>query len=136
MMMKNFEPGCGYIELNPDLNDSYDMESGEGIYVPSDYPFDIPKVYLKGFCCDSLCRNADSVISIRGNILTLYTQYEYSDEDYEVVEYNLDTLEKKEYKVTLNNTSQMGMRDYYNLVDFIDPNIIKRININIDTNPI
>ncbi len=158
----------GYVRFNPDLNDSYDMENEEEVYVPSKYPFSIPKIYLKGFKEDyypqvlfSWC--TDSVIVTNDKILTRYTTSDYfellaEDENgktmwvdgrtapYEgcwkgkylgehrraqeivVEEFNLETLEKKKYKVTEESTSPMDMRDFYGLEDYIDPNIIKRIN--------
>ena len=163
----------GYVQFNPDLNDSYDMENEEGIYVPSDYPFDIPKVYLEGACETyypqiAFAWSDDSIIVVRDKVLTQYTKHSYAellaeDEDgnviwvdgrtapyigcwkgkyldevrgaleYDIEEYHLDTLEKKKYKVTLESTSKMNADDIIRFVDYIDPNIIKRINK--DTNP-
>ena len=163
----------GYVELNPDLNDLYDMEHNEGIYVPSDYPFSIPKVYLEGACDTYFPQivfdwSDDTVIVVRGKILTKYTKHCYTEllaEDetghivwidgrtapfeecwkgkyleevrgaleYDVEEFNLDVFEKKTYKVTLESTSSMSMSDLTGLVDYIDPNIIKKFRTNDDT---
>ncbi len=158
----------GYVQFNPDLNDSYDMENKEKLYVPSEYPFSIPKIYLKGFKEeqypeDLLSWGRDSVIVTNDKILTRYTKSGYFEsvtedengmtiwvdgrtvpyeecwkrkylgeyggvEEIVVEEFNLETLEKKKYKVTLDSTSPMDVDDFYSLVDYIDPNIIKRIN--------
>ena len=56
--------------------------------------------------------------------------------EYNIEEFNLDTLEKKKYKVSLEATSQMDAFDCLSLIDYIDPNIINRITPNKDTNPI
>lgn len=55
--------------------------------------------------------------------------------EYDIEEFHLNTLEKKKYKVTLESTSRMDMDDFFRLVDYIDPEIIKRISTNKDTNP-
>ncbi len=45
-----------------------------------------------------------------------------------IKEINLETLEKKCYKVILESVSTMDLHDFDELVDYIDPNIIKRID--------
>ncbi len=55
---------------------------------------------------------------------------------YDVEEYRLDTLEKKTYKVTLDSTSPISVDDITSLVDYIDPNLIKKINNNKNDIPI
>ena len=118
----------GYVELDPNLNEYYDMETDEKIYEPSDYPFNIPKVYLEG------CRSAfepvaeDSIITVRDSIVTVYNYGRYWDK-YTIEVYNLDTSEKRIYCVTPGSSSRMEMLDYYRLIDYIDPNLIKRINL-------
>ena len=160
----------GYIEFNPDLNDSYDMEHDEGIYVPSDYPFSIPKIYLEGSCETYYPQVAfdwsdDTVVVVRDNFLIKYTKHCYAEllaEDengniiwvdgrtapyegcwkgkylkevrgaleYEVEEFRLDTFKKKTYKVTLDSTTPISIDDLTSLVDYIDPNIIKKLKHN------
>ena len=139
-MKRYYGLGFGYVELNPNLNDSYDPETGEEIYIPSNYPFDIPKVYLDGYSdYDCNGRFENSVITVSDTKLTKYT-YNISNWDglaeYNIEEFNLDTLEKKKYKVSLEATSQMDAFDCLSLIDYIDPNIINRITPNKDTNPI
>lgn len=166
----------GYVELNPNLNDSYDLETGEEVYVPSEYPFSIPKVYLDATSVtdySSLVSSCfdDSIIEVTDEFLTRYTNkiyYEALVEDdngneiwvdgrtlhsenswdeasyknariamgYEIERIDLNSLEKTKYKVTLESTSQMDMDDYSKFVNYIDSNLIKKININKDTNPI
>jgi len=121
---------CGYVEFNPDLNDSYDMENGEEIYVPSNYPFDIPKVYIEGSLGE--CVDENSIVTVRDNMVTRYTHFDNCGSEFYAVEYNLDTLEKKKYNFKLDSTSRMDLWDYYSLLDYIDPNLIKRINNNED----
>lgn len=41
-------------------------------------------------------------------------------EEYTITEYNLETLEKKKYKVSLDNTLKLDMRDYNHLRKFVD----------------
>lgn len=158
----------GYIEFNPDLNDLYDMEHGEEIYVPSNYPLSIPKVYLEGSCDTYFPQivfdwSDESVMVVHDEFLTKYTRHCYSElqaEDengnviwvdgrtapfegcwkgrylnevrgaleYDVEEFHLDTFEKKTFKVTLESTSPMNMEELTKLVDYIDPNIIKKFN--------
>lgn len=159
----------GYIQLNPDLNDSYDGETGEEIYIPSHYPFRIPRVYLEG----SMEVNADlyiqSTIVVDGNVLTKYTPLDYMEElvedengniiwidcrdtykedwkgkhlrkfryadEFRVEDFDLNTLEKKVYRTKLESSSRMDLWDYYRLVDYIDPNLIKKINDHKDDIP-
>lgn len=54
---------------------------------------------------------------------------------YDIEEYHFDTLEKKTYKVTLDSTSPISVDDLTNLVDYIDPNLIKKIDNNKDNIP-
>lgn len=122
----------GYVELDPNINDYYDMETGEEIYVPSNYPFDIPKVYIEGCWCRHDVFEQDSIITVRDNMVTVYKHYDNYCDEYDIEEYNLDTLEKKIYYVTPGSHSRMDMLDYCRLVHYIDPNLIKRINNNED----
>ena len=74
----------GYIEYNPDLNDSYDMEHNEGIYVPSEYPLNIPKIYLEGSCESYYPQIAfdwsdDTVVVVRDNFLIKYNKHCYCE---------------------------------------------------------
>jgi hypothetical protein len=46
----------------------------------------------------------------------------------DIKEIDLETLEKKCYKVILESVSTMDLHDFDELVDYIDPNIIKRID--------
>ena len=55
--------------------------------------------------------------------------------EYDIEEFHLDTLEKKTYKVTLDSTSPITVDDITNLVDYIDPNLIKKFNNNKDDIP-
>lgn len=135
MKIKN-DSEFGYVELDPNINDYYDIETGEEIYVPSNYPFDIPKVYIEGCWCHHDATEQDSIISVRENIVTIYKHYDNYCDEYDVEEYDLNTLEKKLYNVTLDYSSRIEIRDYYKLLNYIDPNIIKRINNNEDTNSI
>jgi hypothetical protein len=125
-MKRNYEPGFGYVELNPDLNDFYDPETGEEIYIPSNYPFDIPKVYIEGGLGECVDRN--SIITVKDNLVTRYTHFDNCGSEFYVVEYNLDTLEKKEYNFKLNSSSRISLWDCFSLLDYIDPNLIKKIN--------
>lgn len=167
---------CGWVKFNPDLNDSCDMETGEGIYRPSDYPLSVPEVYLEGERDEYFPQFAfdwidDAVVVVRGAILTKYTKHHYSEllaEDengniiwvdgrtapyegcwkgkylnevrgaleYDVEEFDLDTLDKKTYKVTLDSISKMDLKDYNQLVNYIDPEVIKKFNIGKDTKTI
>lgn len=157
----------GYIEFNPNLNDSYDMEHDEGIYVPSDYPFSVPKIYLEGSCETYYPQIAfdwsdDTVVVAHNDFLVKCTKHCYcellaEDEkgnvgwvdgrtapyegcwngrylnevrgalEYDVQEFHLDTLEKKTYKVTLDSTSPISVDDLTSIVNYIDPNLIKKI---------
>lgn len=74
----------GYVQFNPDLNDSYDTEHDEEIYVPSNYPFKIPKVFLEGtreiyYPQTVFDWYDESVIAVRNNILTKYTKHGYCE---------------------------------------------------------
>ena len=74
----------GYVELNPDLNDVYDMEHEEGIYVPSNYPFSFPQVYLEGACEQYYPQvlfswSDDSIVVVNDTILTKYTKHGYAE---------------------------------------------------------
>ena len=119
----------GYVELDPDLNEYYDMETDEKFYEPSDYPYDIPKVYLEGCWTPYDTVEEDSIIMVRDSIVTVYTHYDKYCDKYNIEEYNLDTLEKRIYCVTPGSSSRMEMSDYYRLVNYIDPNLIKKINL-------
>lgn len=46
---------------------------------------------------------------------------------YFVTEFNLETVTKKEYLVNLHITSRMTEQDYEELIDYIDPRLIKKI---------
>lgn len=152
----------GYIQLNPDLNDSYDGETGEEIYIPSHYPFRIPRVYLDGDMDVNADSYINSLIVVDDNILTKYTPLDYMEElvededgniiwidcritheddwkgkhlrkfryadEFLVEDFDLKTLEKKVYRTKLESSSRMDLWDYYRLVDYIDPNLIKKIN--------
>lgn len=123
-----YYPGYGHLEYNPDLNDSYDMETGKEIYIPSYYPFVIPKVYIKGWC-DCNDPGMESIFTIRNNIVTEFECYNCITREWGIKEYDLDTLEKKQYKVKLDSISKMNINDYFYLFDFIDPNLIKKFDI-------
>lgn len=165
----------GYIEYNPYLNNSYDKEHDEEIYVPSEYPLSIPRVYLEGSCETYYPQIAfgwsdDTIVVARDNFLIKYTKHCYcellaEDENgnviwvdgrtapysgcwkgkylnevrgalsYDIEEFHFDTFEKKTYKVTLDSTSPITVNDLTNLVDYIDPNLIKKINNNKDDIP-
>ena len=165
----------GYVELNPNLTDSYDLETGEELYVPSEYPFSIPKVYLDATSVTDYSSSVsscfdDSIIEVTDEFLTRYTNkiyYEALVKDdngnktwidgrtihsengwdeapyekariamgYEIERIDLNSLEKTKYKVTLESTSKMDMDDYSKLVNYIDPNLIKKINSSKDANP-
>lgn len=122
------EFGC--VELNPDLNDYYDLETDEEIYVPSNYPFDIPKVYLEGWWNPHDTVEGDCIIMVRDNAVVIYTHYDGYCDKYGVEEYNLDTLEKRTYYVEQGSSSRMDRLDYSRIVHYIDPNLIKKINNN------
>ena len=126
--------GYGYLEYNPDLNDSYDMETGKEIYIPSYYPFVIPKVYIKGWCeCND--PGMESIFTIRDNIVTEFKCYDCITREWGIIEYNLDTLKKGKYNVKLESVSEMNLDDYYYLQDYIDPNTIKKFDLKKDTSP-
>ena len=159
----------GYVQLNPDLNDVYDMEHEEEIYAPSNYPFNIPKVYLEGAGEEYYPQILfswfdDSVVVVNEKILIKYTKHSYGEllaEDengnviwvdgrtapyegcwagkylgehrgvleYDIEEFHLDTLEKKKFKVSLESSAPMDVNDVGKLIDYIDPNIIKRVKL-------
>lgn len=130
-MKTRIDSRYGYVELNPDFNDYYDEETGEAIYEPSRYPYDIPKVYLEGSWPHLDTIQQDSVIMVRDNIVTVYNHYDKDCEKYNIEVYNLDTLEKKTYEVT-PCSSRMNMQDYFRIANYVDPNFIKKINDNKD----
>lgn len=165
----------GYVQLNPDLNDLYDVESGEEIYVPSNYPFSIPNVYLDGSsetCSPEIfaSKYVESLVVVNDMFLTKYINNVYyelltidqngneiwvdsrtipledyaedglykdarSAEEFKIERIELNSLEKKTFKVTPESTSQMDLDDFSKFVNYIDPNIIKRINIKKDSAP-
>jgi hypothetical protein len=43
-----------------------------------------------------------------------------SAQEYTITEYNMDTLEKRQYKVTLDNISKLGARDLNRVASFMD----------------
>ena len=49
-------------------------------------------------------------------------------QEFEIQEIDLKSLEKKTFKVALESTSKMDRNDFFELVDYIDPNIIKRLD--------
>ena len=117
----------GYIQFNPDMNDLYDMEHDEAIYVPSEYPFSIPRVYLEGNNELQYPQTASSwlessVVVVDRNVLAKYSGHSY------IEEFNFDTLEKRTFEVKLASVAQIGIDDITQLIDYIDPNIIKKVN--------
>lgn len=157
----------GYVEFVADLKDVYDEESGEGIYVPSNYPFSTPKVYLDG--AQNVCLPEvpsswydDSVIVVNDDILTKYTNFIHFEvliedeegndvwmdgrtvsfeeclkkgrfkgartvEEYEIERLYFDSLEKKKYKTTLVSASQLDVDDCLKYIEYIDPELVKRV---------
>ena len=134
MNRERYYPGYGYVEFTPNLNDCYDPETGEEIYVPSNYLLDIPKIYTKAWC-DYDDPGTESIFMIRDNIVTEFECCNCITGELGVKEYNLDTLVKKQYKVELDSESNMNFEDYYYLLDYIDPNVIKKLDFKEYTNP-
>ena len=74
----------GYVQFNPDINDSYDMEHDEEIHVPSNYPFTIPKIFIEGtreiyYPQTAFAWYDDSIIATSNNVLTKYTKHGYCE---------------------------------------------------------
>jgi len=122
-----------------------------------DYPFDVPKVILEGYCDDFLQnylhnRYFEAICEIRGNIVTKYTKQRFleilaEDEDGNMVwmdvmiapdsnqwketrsgvkicveEYDMETLEKRKYKVTLDETTPLNDWEIKWISNYIDIN--------------
>lgn len=134
MNRERYYPGYGYVEFTPNLNDCYDPETGEEIYVPSNYPLDIPKIYTKAWC-DYDDPGTESIFMIRNNIVIELEDYDRAAGEWAVKEYNLKTLTKTQYRVEFNSMSKMNFNDYYYLLDYIDPNVIKKFDFKEYTNP-
>ena len=136
----------GYTPLIPEPEEVMEVVGcDDEIYIPPEYPFPIPKVYLEGdqaalyqtYCFDWYSK---SIIVIDDDILTKYTTYDgakFIDHvpesirdrlGFDIKQIDLKTLEKRTYKVILESTSKMDLEDFNELVDYIDPTIIKRIS--------
>ena len=101
----------GYIEFNPNLNNSYDKEHDEGIYVPSDYPFSVPKIYIEGSCETYYPQIAfdwsdDTVVVAREDFLIKYTKRCYcellaEDENGNVI-YDQHRIETSSFEIEIS----------------------------------
>ncbi len=135
----------GYTPLIPEPEETMEVVGcDDEIYIPPEYPFPIPKVYLEGdqaalyqtYWFDWCSK---SIIVIDDDILTKYTTYDgvkFIDDapesirdaqGFDIKQIDLKTLEKRTYKVILESTSKMDLEDFNELVDYVDPTIIKRI---------
>ena len=135
----------GYTPLIPEPEETMEVVGcDDEIYIPPEYPFPIPKVYLEG---DQVALYqtywfdwcSKSIIVIDDDILTKYTTYDgvkFIDDapesirdaqGFDIKQIDLKALEKRTYKVILESTSKMDLEDFNELVDYVDPTIIKRI---------